>query len=108
MQTDMEYLEDTLRMGVAGGFIDHSERENIVKYLAEPGVCAPLVLGANMHAACSRTSLICFVLGLANAHWDKKSASGATEVGLFLGWVARYLRDSIDPLFYAASRRNAI
>jgi hypothetical protein len=58
MQTDMEYLEDTLRMGVAGGFINHSERENIVKYLAEPGVCAPLVLGANMHAACSRTSLI--------------------------------------------------
>jgi|TARA_B110000483_G_C18099001_1_gene505036 hypothetical protein len=83
MQTDMEYLKDTLRMGVAGGFIDHSERQNIVKYLAEPGVCAPLVLGANMHAACSRTSLIYFILGMANAHWDKKAQAVPPKAGYF-------------------------
>ena len=80
MQTDMEYLEDTLRLGVAGGFIDNNERAQILSYLADPSVCAPLVLGANMHAACSRTSLIYFILAMANEHWDKKAQTEASTV----------------------------
>ncbi len=75
MQTDMEYLEETLRIGVAGDFIREGERTRILRYLAEPGVSAPLVLSANMHAARSRTSLIFFILGLANEYWDKQAAA---------------------------------
>ena len=72
MQTVMDYLEETLDMGVAGGFIGEHERMIILKYLAEPAVSAQMVVRANMHAAQSRTSLIYFLLGNANEYWDKK------------------------------------
>lgn len=73
MQTDLDFLEETLVMGVAGKFITRAQQERIETFLREPGVSAHSVLAANMHAARSRTSLIFFLLGCADDYWNRKS-----------------------------------
>jgi hypothetical protein len=71
--TDRDYLNETLQLGVAGGFLTSSQKDKINKFLDEPGVNASSVLGANLHAAKSRTSLMFFLLGCADEYWDKKT-----------------------------------
>ena len=73
MQTDLEFLEETLVMGVAGEFITCAQQQRIQTFLREPGVSAHGVLAANMNAARSRTSLIFFLLGCADDYWNSKA-----------------------------------
>ena len=73
MLTDMDYLHETLELGVAGGFLTSAQKDKINKFLDEPEVNASSIIAANMHAAQSRTSLIFFLLGCANEYWDKKA-----------------------------------